>query len=48
MDEILKEFNAECIGRFLSRSSIKSPSFSKMEVNATKPLPASMKLVSIV
>ncbi|MGP1924587.1 MAG: hypothetical protein ACTS73_06850 [Arsenophonus sp. NEOnobi-MAG3] len=32
---------------FLSRSSIKSSSFSRMKLNGMKPFPASMKLVII-
>ncbi|MGP1923684.1 MAG: hypothetical protein ACTS73_01670 [Arsenophonus sp. NEOnobi-MAG3] len=49
-DEILEKFNVESLlAVFLSRSLIKSPSFPWMELNGRKkPLPASMKLVSIV
>ncbi|MGP1924891.1 MAG: hypothetical protein ACTS73_08645 [Arsenophonus sp. NEOnobi-MAG3] len=47
-DEILEEFNVECVSRFLESIIKKNPSFARMDLNSRKLLAASMKLVTIV
>ncbi|MGP1923445.1 MAG: hypothetical protein ACTS73_00265 [Arsenophonus sp. NEOnobi-MAG3] len=46
-NEILKSLIQNILRVFLTRSSIKSPYFSRMELNGKKPLPGSMKLFTI-
>ncbi|MGP1956476.1 MAG: hypothetical protein ACTS8H_01750 [Arsenophonus sp. NC-PE1-MAG3] len=46
-DKILEECNVECISHFLDPIIDQSPYFARMELNSTKLLLVSMKLVTI-